>query len=127
MEEIHNQFKELLSTFEKSNNAAFFANHPVVLKASDLLSLEFGIWFHSIETLSLIMSQLGWLHVASQDLVNFEWTKATSIECSVDSFIISKELFYENGTLKPIRYSDLTDDLLRIEKKVNSVMDSTYS
>lgn len=65
--------------------------------------------------------------MASQDSVNFEWTKATGIECSVDSFIISKELFYENGTLKPIRYSDLTDDLLRIEKKVNSVMDSTYS
>lgn len=126
LEETHNQFKELLSTFEKSNNAAFFANHPVVLKASDLLSLEFGIWFHSIETLSLIMRQLGWEYTASQDSPTYEWTKATSIECSVDSFIISKELFYENGTLKPIRYSDLTDDLLRIEKKVNSVMDSTY-
>lgn len=126
LEDTHNQFKELLSTFEKSNNAAFFANHPVVLKTTDLLSLEFGIWFHSLETLGLIMSQLGWLHVASQDSVTFEWTKATSIECSVDSFIISKELFYENGTLKPIRYSDLTDDLLRIEKKVNSVTNDTY-
>lgn len=72
------------------------------------------------------MEQLGWEYAADHDILTFEWTKATSIECSVDSFIISKELFYENGTLKPIRYSDLTDDLLRIEKKASSVTNDTY-
>ena len=130
LEDTHDQFSKLLKTFDRSQNASFFANHPVVIKVSELLSLEYGVWFHNINGLKAVMQQLGWDYVSDDNAEEFEWTKATSIENNATYFIVSTKLFNENEILNPIKYSDLADELIRLEqreKEVQEVVDSNHN
>lgn len=123
-EKLYNRYEITRGGIETSLHATQYVNHPVVVRISSILGLQYGVWFDDLNKLNSLLTTHGW--ESSGDNNEFYlWSHDTSIESTNDVIYVSKSLFDENKILRAPDLNMNVDDFVYKKSEDIKIIDDS--